>query len=176
MHTTPLGRRAFLGATATAALTVGGPGIRSAKADETGAAFAFEVTRTDTEWREMLTQDEYVILRKGSTELPHTSPLVQEEREGIYCCKGCDLTVYTSTWKVPLDIGWVFFSHSEPRSVLTSIDGAPPDGMGNDGGPGAMMEVHCRRCSSHLGHIVFAKGKLVHCVNGGALNFRRVRV
>lgn len=175
MTPTPFGRRAFLGATATAALTVGGPGIRIAKADDAGQEMTFEVTRTDDEWRAMLTDDEFNILRKGSTELPHTSPLVSETREGIYCCKGCDLTAYASTWKVPLDIGWVFFSHSQPRATLTSIDGEPPSGMGDDDGPGAMIEVHCRRCASHLGHIVVAQGQLVHCINGSALNFRRVR-
>ena len=175
MQPTPLGRRTFLGATAGAAITAGAFSNNPAEANDSGDAFQIEVTRSDEDWRAMLSDDEYAILRKGSTELPHTSPLVTETRDGIYCCKGCDLTVYTSTWKVPLDIGWVFFSHSEPQTVLTSIDGEPPQGMGDDDGPGAMIEVHCRRCSSHLGHVVIAGGELVHCINGSALNFRRVR-
>jgi peptide-methionine (R)-S-oxide reductase len=45
--------------------------------------------------------------------------------------------------------------------------------MGDEEGPGAMVEVHCRRCASHLGHIVLAEGKLVHCINGTALTFIR---
>ncbi|MEM1065919.1 MAG: peptide-methionine (R)-S-oxide reductase [Pseudomonadota bacterium] len=168
-----LRRRAFLGSTAAAAFGAGiaaRPG--TAAANDPGAAFRFEIIRTEDEWRARLTDEEYVILRRGSTELPNTSPLVTETAEGIYCCRGCDLTVYTSTWKVPLEIGWVFFSHAEPRSVLTSIDGEPPDGMGDDDGPGAMIEVHCRRCASHLGHIVIAEGLLLHCINGTALQFR----
>lgn len=175
MQPTPLGRRTFLGATAGAAFTAGALPPDVAQASDGDSPFEFEVTRSDADWRNMLSEDEYVILRKGSTELPHTSPLVSETREGIYCCKGCDLTVYKSTWKVPLDIGWVFFSHSEPQTTLTSIDGEPPTGMGDEDGPGAMIEVHCRRCGSHLGHIVIAGGQLVHCINGTALNFRPVR-
>ena len=123
----------------------------------------------------MLSKEEYAILREGSTELPNTSPLVNETADGIYCCKGCDLTLYQSTWKVPLDVGWVFFSHSEPQTVLTSIDGDPPSGMGDDEEIPAMIEVHCRRCGSHLGHIVIAQRKLVHCINGAALTFARAR-
>ena len=166
-------RRAFLQSGAAIALTGGALGRATpTKANEPGAAFDFEITRTEDEWRAQLTSEEFAILRRGSTELPHTSALVREERTGIYCCKGCDLTVYESTWKVPLDIGWVFFSHSAPRSVLTSIDGEPPEGMGDDDGPGAMIEVHCRRCASHLGHIVVAEGTLVHCINGASLRFR----
>lgn len=176
MHNPTLGRRRFLSASA-AALTAGAV-VRPtlSRADDGGADFAFEITRTEEEWRAQLGREEYNILRKGSTELPHTSPLVTETRVGQYCCKGCDLTVYESTWKVPLEVGWVFFSHAQPRSVLSSIDGEPPEGMGDEEGPGAMIEVHCRRCASHLGHIVIAEGKLLHCINGAALNFRRTDV
>ena len=173
-------RRVFLQSGAALALTAGAVGRAApAAANDRGAEFAFEVTRSEEDWRARLTSEEYAILRKGSTELPHTSPLVREERAGIYCCKGCDLTVYESTWKVPLDVGWVFFSHAQPRSVLTAIDGDPQAGMGNaaeDEGPGAMIEVHCRRCASHLGHIVIAEGQLLHCINGASLRFRKARV
>lgn len=171
-------RRTFLQGGAAVALAAGTVGRAApANANEAGGDFAYEITRTEEDWRARLTSEEFAILRKGSTELPHTSPLVREERAGIYCCKGCDLTVYESTWKVPLDIGWVFFSHAQPRSVLTSIDGEPPSGMGDqeEDGPGAMIEVHCRRCASHLGHVVVAEGHLVHCINGASLRFRRVR-
>ena len=175
MEEKTLCRRAFLSSSAAVALGAGaGAGARPAIASDLGAEFKFEVTRSEAAWREMLTQEEYNILRKGSTELPNTSPLVNETADGIYCCKGCDLTIYESTWKVPLDIGWVFFSHAVPRSVLTAIDGEPPSGMGDDIVP-AMIEVHCRRCASHLGHIVVAEGKLVHCINGAALTFDRAR-
>lgn len=176
MIETTIGRRAFLSSTTASALGLGlaahsGP----AGAAQAGSAFAFEITRTENEWRTRLKPEEYRIMREGSTELPNTSPLVQETAEGIYCCKGCDLTIYESVWKVQLDVGWVFFSHSMPRTVLTSIDGEPPSGMGDQVVP-AMIEVHCRRCGSHLGHIVIAKGKLLHCINGASLTFDPAQV
>ncbi len=175
MESPTLERRRFLRTALGSGAAVIGAGAlpRAAAASETGDAFAFEITRSDADWRARLSEAEYRVLRKHLTELPHSSPLAKETRAGIYCCKGCDLTIYDSTWKVPLDIGWVFFSHSEPRTVLTSIDGDPPEGMGDEEGPGAMVEVHCRRCASHLGHIVLAEGKLVHCINGTALTFIR---
>lgn len=173
MGTPQLDRRAFLSSGAAVAALGAGVSARPdpARAADAGEAFRFEVTRTEAEWREMLTEDEFSILRKGSTELPNTSPLVEETAEGVFCCRGCDLTLYESVWKVPLDKGWVFFSHSVPRAVLTSIDGEPPTGMGDDPEIPAMIEVHCRRCASHLGHIVMVEGQLVHCINGTALTF-----
>lgn len=173
----PRGRRRFLKtALGSGAAALGAAHLpRSAVADDDGAEFTFEVTRSEADWRAQLSPTEYKILRENDTELPNTSPLVNETAEGVYCCKGCDLTLYDSHWKVPLDIGWVFFSHSRPRTLLTSIDGNPPDGMGDEDpdAPEAMIEVHCRRCASHMGHIVIARGKLVHCINGAALRFLR---
>ena len=73
---------------------------------------------------------------------------------------GGGLHVYSSTWRVPMDKGWVFFVHSERAAVLTGIDG-PQDSYGMDpNGPGTMIQAHCRRCASHLGHILIVDGRL----------------
>ena len=162
-------RRAFLGATAVSALSVGTRGAHAAGPNRD--TFVYEITRSDAEWREMLSEDEYVILRKGSTELPRTSPLWEETRAGFYNCKGCDLTVYEGRWKVVLDKGWAFFKHSEPNTVLTDIDGPVEEYGAMADGPGAFLEVHCRRCGSHLGHILLVEGQVLHCINGTALEF-----
>ena len=175
MQKPSFGRRAFLSSgviSAFGAATLGSS--KQVSAGPTDQPFSFEITRTDAEWRARLTEDEFKILRRGSTELPNTSPFAKETAEGIYCCKGCDLTLYQSIWKVPLHLGWAFFHHSEPRAVLTSIDGDPPSGMGDERDT-AMLEVHCRRCGSHLGHIVHVQNQLVHCINGTALTFVRAR-
>ncbi|WGH79181.1 peptide-methionine (R)-S-oxide reductase [Jannaschia ovalis] len=133
--------------------------------------FEYEVTRSEAEWREMLSDEEYVILRRGSTELPGTSPeLVSETRDGMFACKGCELPVFGANWKVPLDKGWVFFTHAEPNSVLTGIDGAVRE-YGMAEGSTTLVEIHCRRCGSHLGHYLNVAGQNVHCINGLALNF-----
>lgn len=163
-----LTRRGFLNASAASALAIGT--VKASNASPNTDTFPYEIVRTDEEWRAMLTKPEYVILRKGSTELPKTSPLWNNTTPGQYDCRGCDLPLYQGNWKVDLDKGWAFFSHSEPNSVMTSIDGPVLEYGAMAQGPGAMLEVHCRRCGSHLGHIVYT-GVLVHCINGTSLKF-----
>ena len=167
----PLGRRAFLSGSAVSALSL----ARAASAGQTDGSdegFTYEITRTDAEWREMLSPPEYVVLRKGSTELPKTNPLWNNFADGIYCCRGCDLTIYESVWKVPVDKGWAFFLQSIENTVMMGIDGQPPDEMTRENGPGALIEAHCRRCGSHLGHILTVEGDTLHCINGTSLQFR----
>jgi len=171
MPSHPIPRRAFLAGTAGGAIAAS---TFSTPARAERDSFVYEVQRTEDEWRAMLTKGEYKILRENDTELPKTSDLWQEERAGTYACRGCDLTIYDSVWKEPLDIGWVFFAQSEPDTVLMGIDGSPPYGnqMGEgDNRPPAIIEAHCRRCGSHLGHILTVRGKTLHCINGQALTF-----
>lgn len=170
-------RRAFLassvGSAAVLATSASTAETNVAEKDPSGRSYTYEITRSDEEWRAQLSREEYVILRKGSTELPHTSPLVDETREGVYRCKGCDLDAFDSVWKKPLDIGYVFFRQSVTDAVLTSPDGLPSYGK-NNAGIEALLEVHCRRCSSHLGHIVSIDDSVLYCINGAALNFEAV--
>jgi peptide-methionine (R)-S-oxide reductase len=76
--------------------------------------------------------------------------------------------------KIELEMGWVFFRHSRKDTVMTDLD----LGEGMVGDPfaemSAAMEVHCRRCGSHLGHIVAlpdVPDRPIHCINGFALRF-----
>ncbi|MEM8851648.1 MAG: peptide-methionine (R)-S-oxide reductase, partial [Pseudomonadota bacterium] len=155
--------------------------------------FTFEINRTDEEWRARLTDDEYAILREGGTEVPYTDPLWESTDAGMYSCKGCGLPVYDARWKVVVDKGWLFYRHAEPRSVLMGIDksvygefaqgtdmgpvvpDAVPAGLSEEEvraiDPLLLIEVHCRRCGSHLGHLLIVERKLLHCINGTALNF-----
>ncbi|MEM7710877.1 MAG: peptide-methionine (R)-S-oxide reductase [Pseudomonadota bacterium] len=185
-------RRSLLGsipfALGTAALTT-----RATAAADGGDGFTFEVQRTDEEWRAMLTDAEYAILREGGTEVPYTDPLWESTEAGMYACKGCDLPVYDARWKMVVDKGWLFYRHAEPRSVMMSIDksvyaefasgtnmgpvvpDATPAGLTDEEvreiDPLLLIEVHCRRCASHLGHLLIVERKLLHCINGTALNF-----
>lgn len=170
-------RRAFIGTTALSAVALGAatkayPAEPPATLAMTeGGNFTYEVTRSDAEWSEMLSDAEYHILRQGATELPKSSPLWDEARAGMYHCKGCDLEAFDAAWKVPLNKGWVFFTHSETNAVLTAIDGPVPQ-YGNSMTSGdVFFEVHCRRCGSHLGHLLTVERQQVHCINGAALNF-----
>lgn len=169
--TPPISRRGFISTSLASGVVLAGTATARAQTSEDG--FAYEVTRSDADWKTRLTKPEFSILRRGTTELPKTSPLWDETRNGSYACKGCDLHAYDANWKVTLDKGWAFFRHSVPNSLMTSIDGPDlPYGSDMSGdGPGAMLEVHCRRCGSHLGHIVIADDMLLHCINGASLTF-----
>ncbi|SFD03575.1 peptide-methionine (R)-S-oxide reductase MsrB [Tropicimonas isoalkanivorans] len=126
---------------------------------------SFEITRTDEQWRAMLTPAEYRVMRQEGTERAFTSPLNEEKRAGTYLCKGCDLPLYASQVKFESGTGWPSFYESLPNAVETKADRKLFL---------VRTEVHCRRCGSHLGH-VFDDGPPPtgkrHCINGISLLF-----
>ncbi|MCD9146243.1 peptide-methionine (R)-S-oxide reductase MsrB [Pseudophaeobacter flagellatus] len=126
----------------------------------------FEITRTQVEWRAMLTNAEYAVMREEETEPPYSSPLLTLTRAGTYHCKGCDLPVYSSQHKYDSETGWPSFWKSLPGAVRTKPDNSLF---------ATRTEVHCRRCGSHLGHI-FDDGPAPtgkrHCLNGVSLTFK----
>jgi len=134
--------------------------------------YDYEITRTERDWRALL-GDDYGILREGKTEKPKSSPLWTEAREGHYDCKGCGLEQYRSNAKVNLTKGWVFFTAGEPNAQLMSQDGRA-EMSDNPDAFDIFIEVHCRRCASHMGHILMVEGKALHCINGASLNFHPV--
>ena len=130
-----------------------------------GHAKTFEITRTDAEWRELLSEKQFYVLRKHGTERPYTSPLNNNKAAGLYHCAGCDLAIYSSETKYDSGTGWPSFWAALDDAVGTTTDyliGYP------------RTEVHCRRCGGHLGHIFDdgppPTGKR-HCINGVALKF-----
>jgi len=127
---------------------------------------SFKITRTEAEWRALLTDIEYAVMREDETETPHSSPLDKETRQGVYHCKGCDLPLYSSAQKYDSGTGWPSFWKSLPDAV-----GTRPDNTFFT----TRTEVHCRRCGSHLGHI-FEDGPQPtgkrHCLNGVSLTFK----
>lgn len=126
----------------------------------------FEVTRSPEEWRGLLGENAYLVMRKEKTETPYSSPQLQEKRLGTYHCAACDLSVYASSAKYDSGTGWPSFYEALVGATGTKKDFAlliP------------RTEVHCRRCGGHFGHI-FDDGPqptgLRHCLNGLALFFR----
>ena len=124
-----------------------------------------EVIKTDEEWRHVLTDEQYRVLRKHGTERAGTSPLDREKRQGIFHCAGCRLPLFASEAKFDSGTGWPSFFQPLDRSVGTTEDRSWFM---------RRTEVHCRRCGGHLGH-VFPDGPqptgLRYCMNGAAMVF-----
>src|SRR5436305_890420 len=100
------------------------------------------VIHTDAEWRAMLTNDQYLVLRHEGTERPGSSPLINEHRAGTFSCAGCKQPVFSSKAKFDSNTGWPSFSEPIAGSVATQPDHNLPV---------ERTEAHCTRCGSHLG-------------------------
>jgi len=151
-------RMALSGLTAIASVNL--LQILDARADEED-----HVVRTDAEWRSSLTADQYAVLRKEGTERPFTSPLLHEERKGIFACAGCGLDLFSSSTKFDSGTGWPSFWTVIPGALGTQSDHQLLE---------ERTEYHCAQCLGHQGH-VFNDGPkptgLRYCNNGVALRF-----
>ncbi len=140
--------------------------LASAAAPAALQAQQFEITRTEAEWRALLTDAQYRVMRDEGTERAGSSPLDKNYADGTYFCRGCDLALYPSETKYDSGTGWPSFYDSLPGSIGTKPDRKLLS---------VRTEVHCRRCGSHLGHI-FDDGPQPtgkrHCLNGVSLVFR----
>lgn len=126
---------------------------------------AFAVTKTDAEWQEQLTLEQYYVLRKAATENPFTSELLENKKKGVYVCVGCDTPLFESKTKFKSGTGWPSFYEEIEGNVAYDVDYK----IGYK-----RTEEHCATCGGHLGH-VFEDGPEPtgerHCINGLALKF-----
>jgi peptide-methionine (R)-S-oxide reductase len=126
---------------------------------------AFEISYSDEEWRRRLTPEQYYVLREHGTERAGTSPLDREKRAGTFVCAGCELPLFPSETKYDSGTGWPSFWEPLDNAIGTSVDRSLFM---------TRIEVHCRRCGGHLGH-VFEDGPpptgLRYCMNGVAMKF-----
>ena len=146
--------------------TFGLAALATAAAPSALMAQEFEITRSDAEWRAMLTDIQFRVMRQEGTERSGSSPLDKNYADGTYFCRGCDLPLYPSETKYDSGTGWPSWYESLPNAVATKPDRKLFR---------VRTEVHCRRCGSHLGHI-FDDGPRPtgkrHCLNGVSLVFR----
>jgi len=129
-----------------------------------------KVVKTDEEWRQQLTPEQYRILRQAGTEPPHGKVYKEfkQQGEGSYHCAGCDALLFTSKQKFDSGCGWPsFYDPAKAENVVTKRDVSL--GM-------VRVEVICAKCDGHLGHVFEGEGYDTptdkrYCINGVGLKF-----
>jgi peptide-methionine (R)-S-oxide reductase len=133
----------------------------------------YPVTRTEAEWRRLLTPEQFHMLREQGAERPGTSALVGEKRPGVFACIGCDSPLFESRMKFDSGTGWPSFTAPLPGALETVADDSYLGGHHTGYGV-VRTEVICATCGSHVGHL-FHDGPppagLRYCANGVGLRF-----
>ena len=122
--------------------------------------------KTDAEWRQSLTPEQFRILRQGGTEPPFSGELLSVKDEGAFRCAGCGAPLFSSDTKYDSGSGWPSFTQPVEGGAVAELDDSS-HGM-------TRTEVRCARCEGHLGH-VFPDGPgpegLRYCINSASLSF-----
>jgi peptide-methionine (R)-S-oxide reductase len=126
------------------------------------------VEKTDAQWREELTPEQYQVLRKAGTERAFTGKYVDNHADGTYTCAGCGAELFDAETKFESGSGWPSFT--EPKvAEAVEVKRDVSHGM-------VRTEVVCRACGGHLGHVFEDgprdKGGLRYCMNSCAMEFQ----
>jgi peptide-methionine (R)-S-oxide reductase len=140
----------------------------SQKVNQTQQEMKFEVRKSEEEWRQQLTPEQFRVLREKGTERPYSGELYYVDEAGTYHCAACNNPLFRSDSKYDAHCGWPsFYEPISPNSVLERPDNS--HGM-------IRTEVICGKCGGHLGH-VFNDGPnptgLRYCINSASLGFEK---
>jgi peptide-methionine (R)-S-oxide reductase len=125
-----------------------------------------EIERSEEEWRERLTPEQYAVLRAAATEPPWSGKLLHVDGDGVFRCAGCEAPLFATDAKFESGTGWPSFDRAMAEGTIEErIDRS--HGM-------VRIEIRCARCGGHLGHL-FDDGPtetgLRYCVNSLSLSF-----
>ncbi|MDP9376879.1 MAG: peptide-methionine (R)-S-oxide reductase MsrB [Actinomycetota bacterium] len=130
---------------------------------------ASEVSKTDAEWREELTPEQYEVLREGGTEPAFTGRYWNCHDDGVYRCAGCGTALFAADTKFDSGTGWPSFT--EP-AVAQAVETRDDSSWGM-----TRTEVVCRNCGGHLGHLFpdgpRDRGGMRYCINSASLELDR---
>lgn len=122
---------------------------------------------TEDQWKEILSPEEYHVLRESGTEAPFTGAFVDNHKTGMYHCRACGVPLFSSTTKFDSGSGWPSFT--DP-AVAANVGTRTDESHGM-----VRTEAFCRNCGSHLGHVFddgpADQGGKRYCINSLSLDF-----